>query len=178
MKHPHPLEYAVIPNAVRNLVHYAKLRNLSYSTAFILMVLATFAISSCKEKNAPEADPNTLPMALFYIDDPVYRRIDSLDGNTYAFVTAHNNSAYSNRWQWSRPGIRTEFTGFGPVEFMTDKDDAVTQVYLATALEQRFYITLIAYSDVAIGMNPDSTIMYKTFESHPFTQEVRVKKPD
>jgi hypothetical protein len=137
-----------------------------YST-LLCVVLTAFAISSCEKEKAPEVDTNTLPSANFFCQ---IQYKTHTDGITYAFVTATNNSAYSNRWKWKRPGSRWEISG--DTEFMTTKDTAVTQVYLATGEIQRFDITLIAYSDVVV--NKDSTI---TFESHPFVQTVSVKKP-
>ena len=142
-----------------------------FCTMFLFAALTAFIISSCEKEKAPAEDPNTLPMANFFYQIQ-YR---TLDDATYAFVTATNNSSYSNRWQWKRPGSRPEISG--EREFMTDKDTTVTQAYLATNQEQKFEITLIAYSDMPIGVNPDSTIIYKTFESHPFVQEIKVKKP-
>jgi hypothetical protein len=66
-----------------------------------------------------------------------------------------------------------------PITFETKKQDTIIkQFYLATTKEQRFKITLIAYSDMPIGLNPDSTVIYRTFESHPFVQEFVVKKPE
>ena len=144
-----------------------------FYTALVLILLSSFIISSCKGEEVPEVDPNTLPLANFFYEIQ-YR---TLDGNTHAFVTAHDKSAYSNRWQWNRPGSRTEISG--PVEFTTDQDTAVTQVYLATDQEQHFEITLVTYSYVPIGINPDSTIIYEIFESlHPCIREVVVKKPE
>ena len=147
----------------------------NFYTTFIYIALISFAIASCKKEKAPEVDPNTLPVANFFCDAPLYKIID---GNTYAFVTAHDNSAYSNRWKWNRPNSQTDISG-GAIEFMTDKDTAVTQVYLATKTEQRFTISLTTYSYVAIGLNPDSTINYQIFESsHPCIREVVVKIPE
>ena len=171
----HPLKYAFIPNAVRNPVHYAKLCTLSYTTAFILMMLATFAISSCKQEDAPEVDPLTLPSAQFFYEIQ-YRT--HTDGDTYAFVTTTNNSSNSNRWKWNRPGSVETITG--DREFETLKQDTIIEhAYIATAEELKYEITLIAYNDVPIGVDAvDSTIIiYETFKSHPFVQEVRVKKP-
>ena len=157
---------------------YSISKKTSYTT-LVLIVLFSFMILSCEKEKAKEVDPNTLPLANFFIDDPYqYKRLD--DGNTYAHITVHNNSAYSNRWKWKRPGsIERIDTLFRPIEFETlNHDTIIIQVYLATNEEQRFQISLTAYSDVAIGVNPDSTIIYKIFESHPFIQEVRVKKPE
>jgi hypothetical protein len=139
-----------------------------FYTTLVFTVLVSFMILSCEKEKAPTEDPNTLPMASFFykIQYGTYT-----DGNTYAYVTATNNSAYSNRWKWSRPGSAVTISG--EATFMTNKDTAVTQVYAATNKEQRFKITLIAYSDVIV--NPDSI---KTFESHPFVQEVVVKKSE
>jgi len=143
-----------------------------FCTMFLFAALTAFIISSCNEKEVDEYDPNTLPMANFFYEIQYFTHTDA---NTYAKVTATNNSSYSNRWQWKRPGSRPEISG--EREFMTDKDTTVTQAYLATNQEQKFEITLIAYSDMPIGVNPDSTIIYKTFESHPFVREIKVKKP-
>jgi hypothetical protein len=150
-----------------------------FYTTLVFVVLASFAIVSCEKEKAPPEDPNTLPMANFF-----YKiQYKTLGANTYAYVTTTNNSAYSNRWKWSRPGSIEKVdspldTLIRPVVFETKKQDTIIeQVYMRTNENQRFKITLIAYSDVPIGMNPDSTIIYKTFESHPFVQEIVVEKP-
>jgi len=162
-------------------------------TFFALVVLTALVIASCKPENVPEVDPTTLPIASFSVDDIKYVQHLEEGGNgvgywtTYAYVTVKNNSSCSNRWKWQRPGSReliklikddAIISIYRPVEFMTNKDTAVTQVYLATDEEQTFKITLTAYSDNPIGLNPDSTVLYKTFESHPVTWEVKVKKPE
>jgi len=145
-------------------------------TALMLAVLSVLIISSCKKKDAPEVDPNSLPFAQFFVNVE-YRIIDSLDGHTYTIFETKNNSANSNRWKWSRPGSRELLSG--AIEFETKKQDTIIKhAYLTTTQEQRYKITLIAYSDMPIGINPDSTVIYKTFESRPFKQEVVVKKPE
>jgi streptogramin lyase len=136
-----------------------------FYAVLVLAVLTIFVISSCEEKEkAPEIDPNTLPLANFFVDDPVYRTIE---GNVYAFVTAHDRSSYSNRWEWDRPGSRSE-----PIKFTTDKDSTVTQVYAATNEIQRFNITLVTYNVVQV--NPDSV---RIFKSNPCGRIVTIKKP-
>jgi len=130
----------------------------------------------------PEFDPNTLPLAEFSCDEIQYKTlVDTIKKdttitiveNTYAFVTAKNNSSYSNRWKWYRPGSNGEKTG--AMEFMTDRDSLVTQVYLALNFEQRFEITLTAYNYMLLGSNPDATNNYEVVESEPFMREVTVK---
>ena len=149
----------------------------NFCTIFMLIVLTALVVSSCEKENAPAVDPNTLPSANFSYQVQ-YKTLDDYDANTYAYVTATNNSAYSNRWKWHRPGsieiLDSKLdTLIRPVTFETKNGDSViTQVYLATNAEQIFKITLTAYSDVIV--NKDSTI---TFVSRPFTQEVKVKKP-
>ena len=145
--------------------HYEMKHKGATRTALMLIVLTSFAIPSCKQENAPEVDPLTLPSAQFFYEIQ-YRTYT--DGNTYAYVTATNNSANSNRWEWNRPNSRWEISG--DTKFMTDKDTAVTQVYALASTEQKFTITLVAYSDVVV--NPDSTI---TFTSRPFVREVKVR---
>ena len=142
-----------------------------FCTMFLFAALTAFIISSCEKEKAPEVDPNTLPMANFFCQIQYRTHGDA----TYAFVTATNNSSYSNRWEWRRPGSRPEISG--ETVFITNKDTTVTQAYLATDQEQKFQITLTAYNDMPIGVNPDSTIIYKIFESRPFLQEIKVKKP-
>jgi len=151
---------------MQTLIQHLKMKHKSAArTALILMVLTSLTISSCKQEDAPEVDPLTLPSAQFFYEVQ-YRTYT--DGNTYAYVKATNNSANSNRWEWDRPKSRWEISG--DTKFMTDRDTAVTQVYALASVEQKFTITLVAYSDVVV--NPDSII---TFTSHPYVQEVKVK---
>jgi len=140
----------------------------------MLIVLTAFVISSCEKENAPPTDPLTEPNAHFFCETRYQSHLENGTYATYAYVKATNNSTNSNRWEWQRPDSREVMSG--DIKFMTTKDTAVTQVYLATNEEQIFTITLTAYSDMPIGINPDSTIIYKTFESRPFVQEVKVKK--
>ena len=142
-----------------------------FYTTLILTVLAV-VISSCSEKKTTEFDIN--PLADFSVETIEYELYD--DGNTYAFVTTKNNSTYSNRWQWIRPGSIEELSG--DIELMTDEKSSITTAYLATDEEQYFEITLIAYSDKPTVNPPDTTIYYQPFESEPFTQEIKVKKPE
>ena len=148
-----------------------------FCTMFLFAALTAFIISSCKEKEADEYDPNTLPMANFFYEIQ-YVTLDDYDANTYAKVTATNNSAFSNRWKWSRPGSIEKLDSkvdslYRPTTFETKNGDSIiTQYYLATDQEQKYTITLIAYSDVVVSV--DST---RTFESHPFVREITVKKP-
>jgi len=143
--------------------------------ALVLAALSVFMMSSCKGEDAIDVDPNSLPFAQFFVNRE-YRVTDSLDGNTYTIFETINNSANSNRWKWSRPRSREQLSG--TTVFETKKQDTIIKhAYITTMAEQRYTITLIAYSDVPIGINPDSTVIYKTFESRPFVQEVIVKKP-
>jgi len=151
---------------MQTLIQHLKMKHKSAArTALILMVLTSLTISSCKQEDAPEVDPLTLPSAQFFYE---VRYQTYPDGHTYADVTATNNSANSNRWEWDRPNSRAEISG--PVTFTTDRDTAVTQTYALASTEQKFTITLVAYSDVVV--NPDSII---TFTSHPFVQVVTVR---
>jgi hypothetical protein len=149
----------------------------TFYIAFVLALLTVFIISSCEKKEkVPEVDPNTLPFAQFFVDRE-YRIIDSLDGNTYTIFETKNNSSNSNRWKWSRPGSREQVSGI--IEFETQEQDTIIKhAYITTMQERRYIITLIAYSDMPMGINPDSTVIYKTFESRPFVQEVIVRKPE
>jgi len=142
-----------------------------FYTALVLTVLAV-VISSCEKKKTAEYDIN--PLADFSVESIEYELYD--DGNTYAFVTTKNHSTYSNRWKWSRPESNEEISG--DIELMTDKKSNIKTAYLATDEEQYFEITLIAYSDMPTVTPPDTTIYYKTFESEPFVQEIKVKKPE
>ncbi len=123
---------------------------------------------SCEKEDAPPVDPITLPIANFYVSVPQFR---TYKDQTYAYITAYNGSKFSTHWKWDRTGSYEILTGI--TEFTTDQDTAVTQAYLVTNQEQRFNITLIAYSEVKLGI--DSII---TYESHPFTQEVVIKKKE
>jgi len=150
---------------MQTLIQHLKMKHKSAArTALILVVLATLSMS-CKQEDAPEVDPLTRPTAQFSCKIQ-YRSYT--DGNTYAYVTAVNCSNNATRWEWDRPNSREEITG--PVKFMTDRDSAVTQAYALASTEQKFTITLVAYSDVAV--NPDSII---TYTSYPFVQVVTVR---
>jgi len=138
----------------------------NFYTTFIYIALISFAIVSCKKEKAPEVDPNTLPIANFSYEI-LYKTHDKI---TYAHVKATNNSSFSNRWKWNRVGSIGELSG--AIEFTTNRDTAVTQIYVSTKEEQEFEIRLIAYSDIVIS--PDSI---RTFESHPFVQVIKIKNP-
>jgi hypothetical protein len=144
--------------------HFRKI----FSVLFIIIALSSIIFSSCKKEKAPFVDPNTLPIANFFIEKTQYKRIGD---NYYAHITTINNSSYSNRWEWERKGSieRLDTIYYGLTKFMTDKDSAVTHVYLATQAEQKFLISLTAFSDV-IGMDT-------TFVSHPFVREVKIQIP-
>jgi hypothetical protein len=145
--------------------HFRKI----FSILFIIIALTSIIFSSCKKEDAPFVDPTTLPVALFFIENTQYKRIGD---HTYAFVKTINNSSYSNRWEWERKGSKEKVDTiyYGTEKFMTDKDSAVTHVYLATQAEQKFLISLTAFSDV-IGMDT-------TFVSRPFVREVKIKIPE
>jgi len=133
----------------------------------------------------PAFDPNTLPLAAFACDEIQYKTlVDTIRKdttitiveNTYAFVTAKNNSSYSNRWAWNRP--KSDWKRSGAIAFMTDRDSSVTQIYLALTFDQTFEITLTAYNYTLLGSNPDATNNYEIVASEPFVREVTVKKPE
>jgi len=144
-----------------------------FYTMLVLAVLTSCIIVSCSEKQTSEFDP-ILPGAACSYE---VRYNTHTDGKIYAFVTVKNNSTYSNRWQWSRPGSEVEIQS-GDTAFMTDKKNDFITVYPATDVEQSFTITLIAYSDKPIMKPSDTALYYDTYESEPFVQVIKVKKPE